>query len=122
MRFNLTVANMAVGIGATGVLASSASAEALDLVCTLAGSSQAQPVTIDLATGLVTNGTGYNARRWPARVTDQDVTRDEIFDPASDIPPITMCTSVHRARCTVPTWVGGKSWVPSVTKVLRPTN
>jgi hypothetical protein len=78
--FSQTAANMAVGIFAMGVLASNASAETLDLVCTLAGSSQTRAVAIDLATTLVVNGTGYEARRWPARVTDRDVTWDEIFD------------------------------------------
>lgn len=107
--FTQTMANFAVGIFATGVLASSASAETLDLVCTLAGSSQTRPVAMDLAAGLVSNGTGYDGRRWAARVTDRDVTWDEILIPASDISPITMFTSVHRVRCTVLTWVAGKS-------------
>jgi hypothetical protein len=78
--FGRAVANVAVGIFVMGVLASSATAETLDLICTLAGSSQVHPVTIDLATGLVANGTGYDARRWPARVTDHDVTWEESFD------------------------------------------
>jgi hypothetical protein len=78
-RFSLTVANIAAGIYAIGVLASSASAETLDLVCTRASESQTRPVTIDLATGPVSNGAGYDERRWVARVTDNDRTWDETF-------------------------------------------
>lgn len=79
-RFNRAVANMAVGTFAIGVMASSAYAETLDLVCATASDSQPRSVVIDLTMALVFNGAGNDARRWPTRVTDKDVTWDEIFD------------------------------------------
>jgi hypothetical protein len=61
-------------------MAGEAEAETLDLTCTLAGKADRRPLVIDLGTGLVSNGTGYDARRWAARITDQEIVWDEIFD------------------------------------------
>ena len=61
-------------------LGGSASAETLDLTCVNTDGSQSYHVAIDLESALVSNGAGYDARRWPAVVRDKDVTWDEVFD------------------------------------------
>jgi hypothetical protein len=61
-------------------MAGKAGAETLELTCTLADTGDRRPLAIDLGTGLVSNGMGYNARRWAARITDSEIAWDEIFD------------------------------------------
>jgi len=68
---------LAAGIFA---LAGSASAETLDLTCTNTDGSQSYHVAINLVSGVVSNGAGYAARRWPGIVSDKDVSWDEVFD------------------------------------------
>jgi hypothetical protein len=77
--FNQTVVNMAVGIFATGVLVLNASAETLDLNCAGAGGSSAFRLTVDPATGLLSNEGSPSGRRWAARVNDKSILWDEVY-------------------------------------------
>jgi hypothetical protein len=61
-------------------LAPGAAAETLDLTCTAPGTSQTQHVAIDLGTGLVRNDIGGSGRPWAAKVTDANISWDEVFD------------------------------------------
>lgn len=61
-------------------LSGSASAETLDLTCMNTDGSQSYHVAIDLAASLVSDGAGYDAKRWPVTVSDRDVMWDEVFD------------------------------------------
>jgi hypothetical protein len=78
--FGQIVANMAVGIFVMGVLASNASAETLDLNCARAGGSSAFRLTVDPASGLVSNEGSLSGRRWAVLVNDKSITWDEVYD------------------------------------------
>ena len=74
-------AGIFVGLAAAiFALGGSASAETLDLTCVNTDGSHSYRVAIDLESGLVSNGAGYDVRRWPAVVSDKDVAWDEVFD------------------------------------------
>lgn len=79
-RHGAIFGGLAMALFVSGGLPARASAEILDFNCLNADGSQSYHVAIDLASGLVSNGAGYSARRWAAVVSDKDVTWDEAFD------------------------------------------
>ena len=48
--------------------------------CTAPGSSQAQHVAVDLGTKLIRNDMGGSGRPWAAKITDTNISWDEVFD------------------------------------------
>jgi hypothetical protein len=79
-RHGAIFGGLAMALFVSGGLPSRAFAETLDLNCLNADGSQSYHVAIDLGSGLVSNGAGYNARRWAAVVSDKEVAWDEVFD------------------------------------------
>ena len=78
MGYRGVVAGAMAGVLATAWMP--ASAEALDLSCTNADGSESYRLTVDLSSGLVSNGASRSGRRWAAVVNDKDITWDEVFD------------------------------------------
>lgn len=62
------------------IQAPAAVADSLELSCATAGGSHTFALSVDLSTGLVSNQGGYSGRRWARRVTDDDVTWNEVYD------------------------------------------
>ena len=55
-------------------------ADSLDLSCATTDGSRTFGLTVDLSTGLVSNQGSNSGRRWAGRVTDGNVTWDEVYD------------------------------------------